>query len=310
MNDTPRLRIGTRGSPLARAQADAAARGLAASHPDLADGTALETVVIKTTGDTVQDRPLAEVGGKGLFTKELDEALLDGRIDIAVHSMKDVPTWLPDGIALGAVLEREDPRDAFISPVAESLDALPGGAVVGTASLRRRTQVLDRRPDLRVETFRGNVHTRLRKLEDGEAAATLLAYGGLRRLAMAHAATAALDPDVLLPACAQGTVGIACRANDTAVLERLAPLDDRASAAAVTAERAFLEVLDGSCRTPIAGLAEMAGGRVRFRGLLGAEDGSRVVRAEREGAAADAEPLGRDAGWAIRRDAPELLPGA
>ncbi len=214
MIETPRLRLGTRGSPLALAQAREVRARLAAAHADLEPEAAVEIVVIKTTGDTVQDRTLAEIGGKGLFTKEIEEALLDGRIHAAVHSMKDVPTWLPEGLAIGAVLAREDPRDALFSERADSLAALPKGAVVGTASLRRQAQVLLARPDLEVVPFRGNVQTRLHKLAEGEVDATLLAVAGLKRLGMAERITAVLEPEVMLPAVAQGAIGVETRVDD------------------------------------------------------------------------------------------------
>ena len=288
------FRIGTRGSPLALAQAHAVGDRLADAGP-AGDG-AVEIVVIKTTGDRVLDRPLAEVGGKGLFTKEIDEALLAGRIDVAVHSMKDVPTWLPDGIILPCMMEREDPRDAFISNVARSLAELPPGATVGTASLRRRAQVLHRRPDLKVTPLRGNVDTRLGKLRDGAVDATLLAVAGLKRLGRIDAATALIDAEDMLPAVGQGAVGIACREDDHRAGALLAPLNHIETLIRVTAERAFLEVLDGSCRTPIAGFAEIGQGGFTFRGLIARPDGSQVLETRRSGSAGDAVALGRDAG--------------
>ncbi len=297
------LRIGTRGSPLALAQTHETRDRLTAAHEALAADGAIDVVVIKTTGDKVLDRPLAEVGGKGLFTKEIDDALLDGRIDLAVHSMKDVPTWLPDGMVMACLLPREDVRDAFISRAVGSLNELPPGSVVGTASLRRQAQILHRRPDLRVTGLRGNVQTRLGKLERGEVDATLLAMAGLRRLGLADVATAVIDPADLLPAVGQGAIGIACRADDARTRALLDPLDDGDTAARVTAERAMLEVLDGSCRTPIAGLAEVNGDRLTLRGLVARPDGSEVLETTREGPVADAEALGRDAGDELRRRA-------
>ncbi|HIJ38893.1 MAG TPA: hydroxymethylbilane synthase, partial [Rhodospirillaceae bacterium] len=259
MSESTSLRIGTRGSPLALAQAHEVQARLMAAHPDLAHPGAISIVVIKTTGDMVLDRTLAELGGKGLFTKEIDEAQLAGTIDLAVHSMKDVPTVLPDGLCLPCILEREDTRDAFLSLKAVGLSDLPPGAVVGTASLRRGAQILYRRPDLRVEPLRGNVQTRLRKLEEGVVDATLLAMAGLRRLGLADRVASALSTEDMLPAVAQGAIGITCRSEDHAALARLAPLDHAESHIRVLAERAFLGVLDGSCRTPIAGLAELEG---------------------------------------------------
>ncbi len=296
MTDTPLLRIGTRGSPLALAQAHEV-QGLLAPM-------ATEIVVIKTTGDKVLDRPLADIGGKGLFSKEIDEALLDGRVDVAVHSMKDLETWLPGGIVLAAVPEREDPRDVFISDKAPSLDDLPAGAVVGTASLRRQAQILGRRPDLRVVTFRGNVQTRMRKLKDGEADATLLALAGLKRLGLADVATMILDPDVLVPAVGQGAIGVTCRKDDSAALALLAALDHAPSRDRVAAERAMLAALDGSCRTPIGGLAEIGkDGALTLRGLVARADGTEIFEATRTGPATEAEALGRDAGEELRQRA-------
>jgi len=292
----PLLRIGTRGSPLALAQTNEVRQRLADAHPELAAPGAVEVVVIKTTGDLVQDRTLSEIGGKGLFTKEIDEAQLSGAIDLAVHSMKDVPTVLPPGLILGAILPREDPRDAFISLKAPNLSGLPAGATVGTASLRRGAQILLRRPDLRVEPLRGNVQTRLRKLEEGVVDATLLAMAGLRRLGLAQHVTCTLSTEEMLPAVAQGAIGIACRDNDARCRDWLAALNDPVSALRVAAERALLAVLDGSCRTPIAALAEIDGEAMRFRGLVVRPDGRDPVTVERHGRAADAEAMGRDAG--------------
>ncbi len=294
------VRVGTRGSPLALAQAKEVAARLAAAHPELAAPGGVETVVIKTTGDRVQDRTLADIGGKGLFTKEIEDGLVDGRIDMAVHSMKDVMTWLPEGLVIGAVLPREDPRDVLLSPAASRIADLPAGAVVGTASLRRQAQLLDLRPDLRIVPFRGNVETRMRKLEGGEVAATVLALAGLRRLGHGGHEAAAISTDEMLPAVAQGAIGLECRAGDEATLALLAPLDDRASAVRVACERALLAQLDGSCRTPIAALAELAGGGLALRALVAAPDGSRVHRTRREGSEADAEAMGRDAGDELR----------
>ncbi|MCW8863170.1 MAG: hydroxymethylbilane synthase [Rhodospirillales bacterium] len=304
MTDMPVLKIGTRGSPLALAQAHEVRDRLRAAHPELAAEGAVEVVIIKTTGDMVLDRALSEIGGKGLFTKEIDESMMDGRIDIAVHSMKDVPTWLPDGIVLPCMLEREDPRDVFISPKAATLDDLPPGAVVGSASLRRQAQILNRRPDLKVEVFRGNVQTRLRKLEEGVVDATLLALAGLNRMDMAHVATAVIETDVLLPAVAQGAIGITCRTDDAAAHRFLRPLNHPETVVRVTAERALLAVLDGSCRTPIAALAEFDDeGMLNLRGLVARPDGTEVLGTERRGAPSDAEAMGRDAGEELKKRA-------
>jgi len=310
---TATLKIGTRGSPLALAQAHETRDRLAAAHPDLSAEGAIEIVVIKTTGDQVLDRPLSEIGGKGLFTKEIEEALIDGRIDLAVHSMKDVPTWLPDGLAIACLLPREDPRDAFFAAPAlgegvRRLADLPPGAVVGTASLRRQALVKLARPDLEVRSFRGNVQTRLRKLGEGEVDATMLAMAGLSRLGMAEAATATLEPEEMLPAVAQGAIGIEIRTDDAATAERLAALHCADTGARVAAERALLAVLDGSCRTPIAALAVLDGrGGIALDGLVAAPDGSAVHRVRREGAAANAAALGADAGAQLKAEGGAIL---
>jgi hydroxymethylbilane synthase len=302
------LRIGTRGSPLARAQSELARRSLASAHPALARPEAIEIVIIRTTGDRVQDRPLSEIGGKGLFTKEIEEALLAGDVDLAVHSMKDLPTWLPDGLVIACVLPREDPRDVLIAPQADSIATLPRGARVGTASLRRQAQLLALRPDLSVVTFRGNVDTRLRKLAAGEVDATLLALAGLRRLGRADEARAILEPAEMLPAVAQGAIGIEMRADDAAMRGFLAPLDHGESAVCVAAERALLAALEGSCRTPIAALAErqppVAGvPQLRLRSLIALPDGSEVHRDERSGPAAEAQALGHAAAETLKNRA-------
>lgn len=299
MTETPSLRIGTRGSPLALAQAHAVQAALTAAHPGL--GCTIE--VIRTTGDRVQDRALSEIGGKGLFTKEIEEALLAGAIDLAVHSMKDVPTVLPDGLDIVCILEREDPRDVFLSPHATGLDDLPPGAVVGSASLRRQAQILARRPDLKVTTLRGNVGTRMTKLAEGTVQATLLALAGLNRLGLADKATAILPTSVMLPAVAQGAVGLECRGDDSRTRDLLAPLHHAATAAAVTAERALLAALDGSCRTPIAGLAEITDDSLDLEALVAREDGSLLFRGRRQGPVADAAGLGDELGQELRRAA-------
>ncbi|MGH6660315.1 MAG: hydroxymethylbilane synthase [Rhodospirillales bacterium] len=304
MADTRRFRIGTRGSPLALAQTGLVASRLKAAHPALAGAGAPETVVIKTTGDKVLDRPLADIGGKGLFSKEIDEALNAGRIELAVHSVKDMETWLAKGIVLAAVIERDDPRDVFISAKADGLAGLPRGGVVATASLRRQAQVLHRHPDLRVQPLRGNVETRLRKLKDGAADAILLALAGLKRLGLAHEATAILETDEILPAVGQGAIGVTCRAGDERARELLAAIGHGPSMACVTAERAMLAALDGSCRTPIAGLAEVdSNGDLTLRGLVARPDGSKLLQTSRAGSVADAEMIGRDAGLELKRRA-------
>ncbi len=269
---TTPLKIGTRGSPLALAQAHETRRRLQAAF-DLPE-EAFEISVIKTTGDRVQDRPLKEIGGKGLFTREIEDALLSGAIDIAVHSMKDMPVLQPGGLTLDCYLPREDVRDAFVSPGAGSLADLPEGARVGTSSLRRRAQVLVAWPHLEVVEFRGNVQTRLKKLEDGVAACTFLAMAGLNRLGRADVATSAIDPEVMLPAVAQGAIGIERREGDTRAADMLAAIHDTPTGQRLAAERAFLAALDGSCETPIAGLAEIDGGTLRLRGEILRPDGS------------------------------------
>ena len=296
------LRIGTRGSPLARYQAGAVRDALVAAHAHLAEPGALEITIIRTTGDAVRDRTLADIGGKGLFTKEIEQALLDGAVDMAVHSMKDVPTWLPDGLAIPCLLAREDPRDALVAGGVASISALAQGAVVGTASVRRQAQLLSKRPDLEVVLFRGNVGTRLRKLRAGEVDATLLALAGLRRLAMVDEAGAVpLDPAEMLPSAGQGAIGVECRAGDDRVRELLAPLDHAPTATAIAAERALLAALDGSCRTPIAALGELDGaGGLRLRALVARPDGSAVHTTERRGPASEAVALGADAGRELR----------
>jgi hydroxymethylbilane synthase len=288
-----RLRIGTRGSPLALAQAREVQRLLVAAHGF--DDADIEVVVIKTTGDRIQDRPLSEAGGKGLFTKEIEEALLDGAIDLAVHSMKDMPTVLPDGLTIGAMLPREDVRDAFISARWPSLEALPQGAVVGSSSLRRQAQLRRLRPDLQVVTFRGNVDTRLRKLGDGAVDATLLAVAGLNRLGLADRITAPIPLDVMLPAVAQGAIGIECRFDDEDTAALLDSLNHPATALCVTAERAFLARLEGSCRTPIAGLGQLDGSVFTFRGEILRPDGSESHAVTRQGQPAAAMQLAIEA---------------
>jgi len=292
------LRIGSRGSPLALVQArEVQSRLLAACGLDSAD---IEIKIIRTTGDAIQDRPLAEAGGKGLFTKEIEEALLSGAIDVAVHSSKDMTAALPAGLALSAFLPREDARDAFISHKARSLHDLPADAVVGTASLRRAAMVKRLRPDLAIVPLRGNVETRLRKIEEGVADATLLAVAGLKRLGLLSAATALFDLDEFLPAVGQGAIGIETRADDAKTLALVGKIGDADTATALAAERAFLAVLDGSCRTPIGGHARVNGGTVRFRGIIVKPDGSEAFEVSREGPRAQAAELGADAGRELK----------
>ena len=292
------LRLGTRGSPLALVQAHAVREALAAAHGF--NPERIEINVIRTTGDRIQDRPLAEVGGKGLFTKEIEEALIVGAIDLAVHSSKDMSTILPAGLVLTAFMQREDPRDVFISRKAKSIAELPRGAVIGTASLRRQAMVKRQRPDLAVVPLRGNVETRLRKLDEGVADATLLALAGLKRLGLADAATAVLDVDEFLPAVGQGAIGIETRAADARMRELIAPINHADTASALAAERAFLAVLDGSCRTPIAGHAAVSAGRLHFRGMIVKPDGSQAFETARDGDVRDADKLGADAGGELK----------
>lgn len=296
---TTAIRIGTRGSPLALAQAEETRRRLVGATG--IPGEAIAIVPIRTTGDRITDRSLIEAGGKGLFTKEIDEALLSGAVDIAVHSAKDLPTRLPDGLVIAACLEREDVRDAFLSPVANGLADLKPGAVLGTSSLRRRAMALSLRPDLRVIDMRGNVQTRMRKLADGEADATLLALAGLRRLGLADHASSVLEPDQWLPAVGQGTIAITARADDAAGRARLAAIDHGPTETALVMERAYLAVLDGSCRTPIGGLARLAGDVIEFHGIIVKPDGSEAHRVTRGGPVGDAEQIGREAGMELAR---------
>jgi len=302
MAPQPRIRIGTRGSPLALAQANEVKARLVAAHGDL-QADAVDIEVIRTSGDRIRDRPLKEVGGKGLFTKEIEEALLAGTIDLAVHSMKDMPTVLPPGLEIACLLPREDPRDAFLSPVAGDLDALPAGAVVGSSSLRRAAQVRHTRPDLEVVDFRGNVDTRLGKLDAGVVQATFLACAGLNRLGLAERITCPVPAEVMLPAVAQGAIGIEIRRDDHAMHTLLAPLHDAATARCIAAERALLAALDGSCRTPIAALARLDGEELWLRAQIIRPDGSTALDAERRGGADDGAALGDDAGAELRRRA-------
>lgn len=288
------LKIGTRGSPLALVQAHQVRRLLAHAHG--ADEARFEIVVIRTSGDMIQDRALAESGGKGLFTREIDAAMLQGEIDVAVHSSKDLPTVLPEGIVVAGYLEREDARDALISSRAKSVEGLPRGGTFGTASLRRQAQVKRLRPDLQIGLLRGNVETRLGKAERGEIDATLLAYAGLKRLGLAHRATALLDIDAFLPAIGQGAIGLTARGEDLVATRALAPILHAATGHALAVERAFLGVLDGSCRTPIAGHARIVGGAIDFRGMVLRADGSETFEVSARGGLDDAARLGAEAG--------------
>lgn len=306
-----KIRIGTRGSQLALFQAHLV-QSLIADHLVVSKEAADEVVpltIIKTSGDRIQDRPLNEIGGKGLFTKEIEEALVADEIDLAVHSMKDMPTVLPDGLILTCVLKREDPRDAFLSPIADRLVDLPQGAVVGSTSLRRQAQILAQRPDLKVVTYRGNVDTRIKKLKDGEVAATLLAVAGLNRLKLDHEITEALDDRVMLPAVAQGAITIETRSGDGELRALLSNLNDQPTELCVTAERAFMKILDGSCRTPMAGFAQMEeDGQMFFRGQVLMPDGSEAHDVEGRSAVSsvsEAEQFGKAQGEALRARAGE-----
>ncbi len=296
------LRIGTRGSPLALAQAQETRARLMAAF-ELPEA-AFALVVIKTTGDRVLDRPLKEIGGKGLFTREIEDALLAGEIDIAVHSMKDMPTLQPAGLVLDCFLPREDVRDAFVSAVAARPEALAPGSAVGSSSLRRRAQLLNRFPTLRVVEFRGNVQTRLKKLAEGLAAGTFLAMAGLNRLGMADVARSAVDPADMLPAVAQGAIGIERREGDARAAALLAAIHDRDTGLRLAAERAMLAGLDGSCETPIAGLAVLEGGEVWLRGEILRPDGSDRLAEEGRAPAADAAALGADLARRLQARAP------
>ena len=298
---TASLRIGTRGSPLALVQARTVLSRLAAAIG--ANEDTIELVVIRTTGDAIQERPLAEEGGKGLFTKEIEEALIENRIDLAVHSAKDMPTILPEGLILAACLEREDPRDVFISRKARTLAELSRGASLGTASLRRQAIAKRVRPDLNVMPLRGNVETRLRKLDSGEVDATLLALAGLKRLGLVEHATNIMSADEFLPAVGQGAIGIETRAGDSRVRDILARIDHADTSTAIACERAFLAALDGSCKTPIAGHATISGNAVQFRGLIARPDGAAAHDISGTGTRKDAATIGTDAGRELKHRA-------
>jgi len=304
------LKIGSRGSPLALAQTEILIALLREKHPALREAGAVEIVKIITTGDKVQDRPLSEVGGKGLFTKEIEEALLEGAIDCAVHSMKDMPTQLPEGLSISCLLPREDPRDAFFSFKAGTLDDLPAGSVIGTSSLRRQAIILARRPDLKTAILRGNVGTRLKKLEDGVVDATILAVAGLKRLGLEHLIKNILEPEVMLPAVAQGAVGIEVRGNDARVKEILSAVHCGVTELRVTAERAFLGVMDGSCKTPLAALMSVPDPqqRARFDVLVARPDGSDIRKASylaRVSNPGEARQIGEQAGRELKEKLPD-----
>ena len=292
------LRIGTRGSPLALAQAAETRARLMAAHGLPEEAFAIE--VISTSGDRIQDRPLAEAGGKGLFTKEIEDALLAGRIDIAVHSSKDMPTRLPEGLLLSAFLPREDARDAFIGKAAKSIAELPEGATIGSSSLRRQALILRMRPDLKVVMFRGNVETRLRKLQEGVADGTILAHAGLKRLGLQDVVTDLMPLDMFPPAPGQGAICIESRTGDSRVDAMIAAIDHAPTSRALSCERAFLGSLDGSCRTPIAGYALVESGQLSFDGLILSPDGQQAHEISSEGPAEDAVAIGRKAGEQVR----------
>jgi len=296
--EPPILRIGSRGSPLAMVQARAVRDRLAAAHG--LDPARLSIEAIRTSGDMIQDRPLAEAGGKGLFTKEIEEALLAGRIDLAVHSAKDVPTVLPSGLVLTACLPREDARDVLISTKAKTLQELPAGATVGTASPRRQAIVKRTRPDLQVVSLRGNVETRLRKLGEGQADATILALAGLKRLELTNAIATIMSAEEFLPAVGQGAIVMEARESDTRTHDWLSRIDHADTTIALTCERAFLAVLDGSCRAPIAGHATVTADRLDFRGMIFKPDGSQCFETSRSGNRRDAVALGTDAGQELK----------
>jgi len=301
------LRIGTRGSPLALAQAYETRERLIEKFPELDADGAIEICVMKTQGDMILDKSLMELGGKGLFTKELDTALLGNEVDICVHSMKDVPTWLPEGTILPCTLPREDTNDAFIykDGSVKTINDLPDNSVIGTASLRRQAQLMAKNPTLKCVNFRGNVQTRLRKLNDGVVDATLLAIAGLKRMDMDECATSILDWDEMLPAVAQGAIGIQCRSDDERSLKYITALNHPETLACVTCERGFLEALDGNCKTPIAGQARIVDGKIKFRGLIAMPDGSQKFEIESEGEISDAVDIGRKAGETLKADAGE-----
>jgi hydroxymethylbilane synthase len=299
------LRIGTRGSPLALAQAYETRKRLMENFPELEADGSIEICVLKTQGDMILDKSLMELGGKGLFTKELDTALLGNEVDICVHSMKDVPTWLPEGTVLPCNLPREDTNDAFIykDGSVTCIDDLPDNSVIGTASLRRQAQLLAKNPTFKCVNFRGNVQTRLRKLDDGVVDATLLAIAGLKRMDMDGCATSVLDWDEMLPAVAQGAIGIQCRDDDERSLKYLEALNHPPTKACVDCERAFLAALDGNCKTPIAGQARIIDEKIVFRGLIAMPDGSVKYETTAEGAIEDAVSIGRKAGEELKAEA-------
>jgi hydroxymethylbilane synthase len=291
------IRIGTRGSRLALAQAHQVRESLRLQFPDLADRDSIEIVKIKTTGDMIQSKALSEVGGKGLFSKEIDRALVEGAIDIAVHSLKDLETYLFNGISLISVLKREDVRDAMLSHKVDCLSDLPGGSVIGTSSVRRQAQISRLFPQFKCVVFRGNIETRLRKLKDNEVDATLLAMAGLNRLGMGDMAKEIFEPDVILPAVGQGALGITCRTDDITFIKFVREINHQNTMIRIKCERAMLAALDGSCSTPVGGLALIeADGRLHLRGMVFSEDGNNCFQVTREGDVGDSELMGKDAG--------------
>ncbi|RMG60660.1 MAG: hydroxymethylbilane synthase [Deltaproteobacteria bacterium] len=284
------LKLGTRGSMLALWQANYVKGEIERKHP----GVKVELVRIKTTGDKILDVPLAKVGGKGLFVKEIEEALLDGRIDLAVHSMKDVPTVIPDGLTIAVITEREDPRDVLVCPSGKGFRELPAGARVGTSSLRRQAQILALRPDLQVEPLRGNLDTRLRKVEEGLYDAVILASAGITRMGWQERVTEYLDVETMIPAIGQGALGIEVREDDDETMEYIRFLTHRETEIAVRAERAFLHRLEGGCQVPIAAHGRMGGGTLELNALVASVDGKRVVRGRKSGDPSRPEDLGRD----------------
>ncbi|MDA0239380.1 MAG: hydroxymethylbilane synthase [Proteobacteria bacterium] len=315
MTESTPLRIGTRGSKLALAQTNMVIARLREAHEELTERRAVELIVIKTTGDRVSGELLTEMGGKGLFSKELDEALLKGEIDIGIHSMKDLPTWMPDGIALHAIMERQDARDAFVSDKADSLATLPPASTVGTMSLRRRAQILHKYPQLQVVPIKGNVDTRLNLVRTGAIDATLLAVAGLNRLGQQADITQALDPEEILPAVGQGALAATCRTHDLRSNHLISALADPTTTATVIAERAMLNALNGNCYTPVAGYAVVDGnGQLTIKGVLAHPDGNEYHSGVRSGGVDEAEALGRglgiellEKGGTILMDAPKAV---
>ncbi len=296
------LRIGTRGSLLALAQANEVKRTLEFAHPFFLEEGKIDIVKIKTTGDLNQDKALHELGGKGMFSKEIDLAMLNGDIDMAVHSLKDVETTLCEGTLLAAVLKREDPRDALLSQCVSSLSDLPKGSIVGTSSLRRQAQILNLYPYLKCTLFRGNIQTRIKKLKNNEVDATFLALAGLNRLGMAQHATEIFEPDTILPAVSQGTIGVTCRVNDLNVINILSLINHKKTMIRVKCERSMLASLDGTCKTPIGGLAVVQDdGYLFLRGMIAHEDGSEVFKTSHKGHVDDAEQIGFDVGCELRK---------